>query len=288
MKRYAALTLCLSPLFLQAAEEGAADTPPTSPWSHHLKVGLYFNSVTSSNAESSNDPTINGDNDNINYTIDVDGRLKWEQGKHSVQEDLKLKYGRRYDEEEKWQENTDSIEYDAKYLYNIQTVHNYYAHVGFDSIFTGPEPEEKAFDPRKGQVSTGYEFKLENILPEKDKFETRIGMRVQRSWGTYAAEANKETQTGLEWVTRYERIQNKQLDYFAQYEFFSEFEDTSHTTHLITAGLNYKITPVFSIKLDLRAYYETEPDDIEAGVADDTYDTWSMRQETLIGMAFAF
>ena len=287
MKSVLPLVLCSIPAGILCAAD-QAPAADASPWSHHLKFTAHISSVSTSNAEASNDATISGTDDNATYTLTLDGRLKWERGPQSIQNDAILKFGRKYDELEKWRDSTDQIDYDGVYKYNISKAHNYYFSIGYDSVFTGPEPEEDALDPATGKVATGYAFKLTNILPEKDAFETRVGARAQRSWGDNASDEQKETTTGLEWVTRYERTQNKQLNYFAQYEFFTEFEDTGHMTHLLTAGLNYKINTLFSIKFDVRAYMETEPDDLDSTPDDDTYDTWAIRQETTIGFYYEF
>lgn len=285
MNRYLfpALIACTSTSVF-AAEPAADD----GPWSHHLKLSVQLSTVTTSNADTSNDATISGTNDNSAYTIALDGRLKWEQGAHSFQNDAILKFGRKYDEDNKWEDSTDQIDYDGNYAFHINGIHNYYANIGLDSVFTGPKPDQDALDPAKGKISTGYALKLKDILPIKDSFETRFGVRAQRSWGDNTTSDQRETEVGFEWVTRYERKQNKELNYFAQYEFFTEFDDMGHHTHLVTAGLNYKINALFSIKFDVRGYMETEPDDLDSTPADDTYDTFAMRQETTIGFSYEF
>ena len=288
MKTLIMCTLLALSLQLTGVEAAPAANAETSPWSHHLKLGFFLNTITTANADTSNDATIGGANDSATYTLNLDGRLKWKEGKNTVQQDLIMKYGRKYDETTKWQENTDEIDYDGTYTHNIATVHNYYTNVGFDTVFTGPDEDESSLDPFTGKISAGYKFSRENILPIKDAFFTRTGVRAQRTWGDNASEEQKDTQTGIEWVTRYERKQTEQLNYFAQYEFFTEFDDTAHHTHLLKAGLNYKITPIFSIKFDIRAYYETEPEEIDAAANNDTYGTLSIRQETMVGFTYEF
>lgn len=284
------LILILGSIFwttdLAGAETDKDQIVEKTPWTHHLKTGLYFNSVSSTKSTASNDPTISGTSASASYTMTIDARLKWEEGVNSFQNDLILKYGKTYEKVNKWIENTDEIDYDGIYRRDINGPHNAYASIGLDSVFTGVEPEGEALDPIIGKVAVGYTYKRDNIFPETDSFEGRVGARAQRAWGDNATAQQKETETGIEVILRYERTKNKQLDYFVQYEFFSEFEELSHNTHLIIAGINYKISPVFSIRFDVRGYYETKPD----GAVDvvDKYNTLALRQETMVGFTYEF
>ena len=94
--------------------------------------------------------------------------------------------------------------------------------------------------------------------------------------------------TGPEVFARYEGTPvkwQKDLKYFAQYEGFAEFNDMSHITNLITAGLTFQFSKYLNLDLALRAYYETRPkeDGITPG-----YNSWSIKQDTLIGVVYSF
>jgi hypothetical protein len=77
------------------------------------------------------------------------------------------------------------------------------------------------------------------------------------------------------------------IRFFAQYEGFSEFNDLSHITNLITVGLTMQITRYIAVELGLRAFYETR-------TKEDTTDSlpgfnqWSVRQDSLFGLTYAY
>ena len=264
------------------AAEGAAQEP--SFWRKTGKVGAFGTSVVSREAAASRDPAINGTTtDTLAYRLSLEVGFDYRAGKHSVDQRLLAKYGRKKDEDADWIEDADETRYDGVYRYSFSKPHFVYADWGWESTFTGPEPEQRAFDPGLLKASTGYGQLYEDLLPESDKLEGRIGAGARKRYG-HISEDEREPQYGLTAFLRYEREQTVSLRYFAQYEGFAEFNDLGHITNVITAGLTAKLSSLLTAELGLRAYYESRPEDADDDATG--YSTWSMRQDTLLGLTY--
>lgn len=268
-----------------AAEPAVADPAPVSAWTYGGEIGAYLSSLASSNAEESRDSTINGSSESINYEIRFTGFLDWTSGKHAVEQDLELKYGRTKEGDAAWTEKIDLVDYDGAYKVEWGQPHFTYFAWGADSVFTGSEPDEEPLDPFTGKVSVGYGQQHEWVEPHEQKFEWRVGVRAQKTWGRALSDDEREVEVGPEVYARYDAAYNEDLSYFAQYEAFGEFEDMGHWTNLLTAGLGFRLTKLLTLKLDLRLYYETEPEDSTSDVG---YDEISLTQETLLGLTYSF
>ena len=85
------------------------------PWTHKFQVSVFGASVSASNAADSHDPTINGAQDNLSYTLKFDGRVTWKQDKHTIDETLLLQFGQRKYTDLDWEENIDEVNYDFTY-----------------------------------------------------------------------------------------------------------------------------------------------------------------------------
>ncbi|NRA38357.1 MAG: DUF481 domain-containing protein [Planctomycetes bacterium] len=269
------------------ALRAALTTPTPSPWSHFIKLSANISSVSVSNNQNSLDPAIGSASESASYVIRADNRLLWQGSLNSVQQDLNLRFGRTYTEETKWTDSSDEIEYNGVWKFSTKERHSTYTNLGYNSVFTGIDIDETPLDPGTGKASTGYSYTLTHKKSYIDKLDTRCGVRAQRRWGDNAIPRKKETETGIEIVILYEREQNKQFSYNLSYELFSEFDDLQHTSHLVTAGINYNITHWLAFKFDLRAYYESIPED-EVSTDNDPYDTLGIRQESLIGFTAEF
>jgi len=279
----------LIPLLLLATTLFAEDAPDAGPWSHEAKISLSGNAVSGHNAEDSRDTAIGDTTDTFTWRAGFDGKLVYEVPRHAWRQRLNMAYGRQRDDESgdrSWRERIDEILYDSQYDLKFKEIHSWYTAWGADSVFTGPEPDEDPFDPTLVRVSTGYSQHFKNLLPEEDELTWRVGVRAQRHFGGSLRSEDRVWASGIEGRIRYDRKQNELLDYFGQYEIFSEFEDLAHITHLLQAGINYKLNSLLSFSFNVRAYYESEPDD----AAEDAigYDEFSWRQETLFGLIYSF
>ena len=279
-----ALACSLAIPHLQAAEGDAPPPPDEEPqgWTRSAQLGGFFTSVATRNADESRDSAIAGSTEAISYLLSIDGRLDWRQDLHSVEQTAVLKFGRLKEEDRPWTENTDQIDYDGAYKYQLKKPSYMYGAWGLDTVFTGAEPDNEPFDPATAKISAGYGQKYTWSDPAR-KWDWRVGARAQRSWGRLLTEDDREIQTGIEFVTRWESKPREDLSYWLQYEAFSEFEDLNHITNLFTASLDYQLMKYLTLKLSLRAYYETEPDDAETDIG---YDDLSLRQETWLGMTY--
>jgi len=270
-----------------AAGDGAA-AEGASPWTAGLELGAFLSNVATANAEDSRDPTIAGTTESISYEVNATGELDWERGHHAVVQDLILKYGRLKEEDEAWTEKIDLIDYDGAYKYQWREPHFVYGAWGGDSVFTGVEPDEEPLDPFRAKASTGYGQRYREAEPVKWAFEWRAGVRAQKTWGRHLTDREREVEIGPEAFARYEAKHSDDLSYWVQYEAFSEFDDLGHVINLLTAGFNYRFTQALSLKLGLRAYYESEPDDLEDGESDAGFDEVSLVQDTLLGVSYSF
>lgn len=275
------------------AVPGAADAAaePVSNWELKGRFGAFFNNVNTTNHETSRDPTISGTSSSTSYLGTYDGQFNWKSGKDSVDNLVKARYGRIRTEGSDWDENNDEFRYDGVYRREIIQPHFIYLGWGLETVFTGPDPYGYAFDPTTGRVSGGYGQRYEDFLPDKNSLEARIGARAQQRWGPSVADKDGDIETGIEAFFRYEHLLKRgdgdyDVRFFAQYEGFSEFDDLGHITNLITAGLTMQITRYLAVELGLRAYYESEKKDTVSPSAG--YDEWSIRQDSLFGLTYAY
>lgn len=253
-------------------------------WRSTGKFGAFGSSVVTREATTSRDPAIAGTgNDTVAYRLSLETGLDHRNGRHSLDQRLLAKYGRQRDDVSGWLEDADEIRYDGVYRYTIRAPHFVYTDWGWESTFTGPEPEQRPFNPGLLKASAGYGQLYEDLLPESDKLEGRLGAGVRKRYG-HISDLEKDPQYGLTAFLRYEREQTVSLRYFAQYEGFAEFNDMGHVTNVVTAGLTAKLSTLLTAELGLRAYYESEPED--AGTDDAGFDQWSLRQDTLLGLAY--
>lgn len=265
--------------------------PPASNWTFTGRLGAYLANVGTANAETSRDTTIATTSDSTSYLLTYEGQANWRSDKDSVDNLLKARYGRIRTEGQEWSENNDEIRYDGVYRREFFAPHFVYLGWGAESVFTGPDPQNYAFDPTTGKVSTGYGQRYEDFLPEKNHFEARLGVRAQQKWGPSVPPEDDEIETGIEAFARYEHLLKRgegayDVRFFAQYEGFSEFDDLEHLTNLVTAGLTMQLTRYLAVELGLRAYYETRPnDDDGTGIG---YNQWSMRHDSLFGLTYQY
>lgn len=283
---------------LAAAENGAAPVqvpgagaPPASHWTIAGRLGAYFANVATSNADTSRDPTIAGTSESTSYLLTYEGQANWKSDRDSIDNLLKARYGRLRTEDQDWQENNDEIRYDGVYRREVHQPHFVYLGWGAESVFTGVDPHNYAFDPTTGKVSGGYGQRYEDFLPDKNHCEGRIGARAQQRWGASVPGEDDGIETGIEAFLRYEHLLKRgdgeyDVRFFAQYEGFSEFNDLDHITNLVTAGLTMQLTRYLAVELGLRAFYETKPKrDDGTGLG---YDEWSIRQDSLFGLTYQY
>ncbi len=282
-----ALAFAASPLVAAEAEDGPAAVDEAAEdaegWSARGQIGAFFTSVVARRQEASRDATISGTTETIAYILDFDGALDWREGDHAVEQTLILQFGRQREQDQAWIESSDEINYDGAYKYHLEDPHFMYGAWGADSVFTGSQPEEEFLDPFTVKVSAGYGQQYTWTEPRR-KWEWRAGVRAQKTWARGLDEEGREIVTGIEFVTRYEAKPLPDLAWWIQYEAFSEFEDPGHIINLLTANLDYQLLRHVTLKLSLRAYYESEPEDVDSAVG---YDEVSVRQETLIGLTYA-
>jgi hypothetical protein len=267
------------------------EAPPASNWVFSGRLGAYVANVSSANADTSRDATIATSNESTSYLFTYEGQANWRSDLDSVDNLLKARYGRLRTAGQSWQENNDEVRYDGVYRRELLRPHFVYLGWGAESVFTGPDPKNYAFDPTTGKVSGGYGQRYEDFLPDKNHVEARVGVRAQQKWGASVPADDDEIVTGIEAFARYEHVLKRgdgeyDVRFFAQYEGFSEFEDLEHITNLVTVGLAVQLTRYLAIELGLRAYYETRPKhDDGTGVG---YHQWSMRNDSLFGLTYQY
>ena len=263
----------------------AADEHPDG-WRHEARVGLQISSVVVDNNDESRDATIQGSQTNISYLGSFDGNLIYQQQKHSVEQRLELRYGRVRQEGSSWDENNDQLSYDGDYRYKFNKPQYGYVGWGLDTVFTGIEPDEEPLDPATVNASAGYGQKREHTGDKPWLFDWQAGLRVQRTYGRGLGSDGREAQVGIEFQVRYESKPKDDFDWWAQYELFVPGDDAGNHQHLLTAQANYQLTSVLQLSVALRAYYEGESEDAADGAVG--YDELSLRQETLLGLAYSF
>lgn len=267
--------------------DASLQDPPRSRWTVSGRLGAYVASIATSNAETSRDTTIATTGESTSYLFTYEGRADWKSDRDSIDHLLKARYGRIRTENQAWQENNDELRYDGVYRRELFRPHFVYLGWGGESVATGPDPDNHAFDPTTGKASTGYGQRYEDFLPDKNHCEGRVGVRAQQSWGASVPVGDDEMETGIEAFLRYEHLLKRgdgeyDVRFFTQYEGFSEFEDLSHITNLVTAGLTMQLTRYLAVELGVRAYYETMPERDDGTGAG--YDEWGVRQDSLFGL----
>ncbi len=253
-------------------------------WITSGRIGFFFTSVENHHSDRSNDPAIASTTSSTTLLAQFDGSAIYVRDPWRVENTLQVKYGKQRVQSSGWIENTDLIDYDTIASYSLGEPHFLYGAVGADTVIT-EDPGDGVFEPGTAKVSTGYGQRYENMLPITDRFEARIGVRAQRRWGRHISNSAKEWEVGPEFIARYERKQTTSLRYWIQYEAFAEFEDMAHVSNLGTAGLDLQVSKFITVLLGLRAYYESEPKDADAGNTS-TYDNMSWRTDTLIGLTY--
>jgi hypothetical protein len=271
----------------------APQPPPVPPpadllgWSHQFRSGMYFNSVyISDESASAPDPTIRGSSSSLSYRGIFEGALAWRSETSALDQKLRLAYGQVRQEDASWLENADEIRYDGVYRRDISKPTFVYRSWGLETVFTSAPPDEDFADPIRVHAGWGIGQLYKDLFAADDALEWRLGVRVQKAWGDQLAPHQDDLTFGPEALLRYEREIDEFRTFFAMYEGWSEFEDLSHVTNLVTAGVNVRFSTYLTIELALRMYYESRPEDL----APDTpgYSRWHIRQDTLIGATAVF
>lgn len=276
-------------ILLAATALAAEDAPPAEGWSSTGKGSLQLSNVSTGNADTSRDPTISSSDRTSAWTSTLEARVLWRREPDSVEQNLKLQFGRSRTNDDPVSENADELRYDGIYRRTMHAPHYLYGGWHADSVFTGPEPEKRPLDPITAWLDTGYGQLYENFLPVSNRFDGRLGARLQKRWGASLLEDERSLEFGPELFLRYEQTVFQEdahlLRWFAQYEGFTEFNDLRHVANLITAGLTAQVAKYLTLDVGLRAYYETVPkeygNDRPAG-----FNEWSLRQETLVGLTY--
>ncbi|MFW5859086.1 MAG: hypothetical protein ACOCYP_03605 [Planctomycetota bacterium] len=287
-----ALALCLSlPAALSAAEvEAPANDDQQYGWDHDGRVGLFLNSILIDNAEQSRDPSITSSEQTVAWTAAFDGALDWTAPYQALEQTLELKFGQQKQDDQAWFESNDLIEYDGVYKALFQRPRYVYGAWSATSVFTGPEPREDPFDPLLVAASAGYgeQHSSREQIEEEPRWslDLRLGVRAQRRFSPNADSRDLEWEFGPEGLVSFQARPHTTVGYELRYEVFSEFGDLGHVTHLFTASATIAVATYVDIDLDLRAYYEGEPEDAPADAGG--YDEIAVRQETLIGIVYSF
>lgn len=278
--RYPLVILLLANLL-----SGEDAPPPADGWAHKTKLGVFFQNTSSTKAETSRDPSIAGTSDSLSYKLSGDATVVWKQDKDRVEQQIEAYYGEiQTDEQDGWSENSDRLFYGATYERTLSKPQFLYGNSTVESAFTGPDPDNAAFDPTTAKLSTGYGHRYENLLPERDSLVWRTGVYVRKRWRNDAPDSEVETLHGPEWYVRYERQQSTDISYFVQYDGYAEFNDLEHVANSVEAGVSGKVANLFTVELKVRAYYEARPKD--AAGSDEGYSEWSLRQEALLGLVW--
>lgn len=286
MNRLGRSSLVLLQVLPSLAVEGQPEPAPSASLSREGRIGVFVTSVVTSQAATSHDPTIASSSDTTSWQSKGEGRWNWKREADSWENTLNLAYGRQFTDAGGWRENEDQIRIASVFGHAISGPHGIYAAAGIDSVFTGGQEQEHPLDPLTGRLSSGYRYRRESVLPKEWLFDGRLGIRLQRTWGSGLSEEQREWEIGPELVLRGEWQPDERLSGWLQYEAFSEFSDPGHATNLLTAALLCKLSTVLTVDLSLRAYYETTPSG--AGADRTGYNELSLRQMTLLGLSYVF
>lgn len=287
------LGICALPLAAEAgpaaadAAPPAVDAAPPSPWSHEGRIGLFINTSSNSNADSSLDATIADSNEYYSYQASFNGSLTWEVDPQEVEQTLIADFGRQKDEEDAWEDGNDVIDYDAIYRYHLNEHQRLSGAIGIDSVFTGKAPDNELFDPTLLKIIAGYGQEFDWKIDERvTSAEWRTGPRAQRRFGRGLGPERRDWEAGWELYGKVSYAPREGVEFWAAYEAFAEFNDPGHISNLLTGGIAYQLTAYITATLSVRGYYETAPEEI----ADDTpgYDEFSYMQDSMIGLTYTF
>ncbi len=271
------------PWLLLVALAGAALPAVEEGWSTTGRFGLFGTSVGTRGSDTSRDPTIHGTTDSTAVQGRLESELDWRHEANSVDQHLRVVYGAIHQAEVGWAENADEIRYDGVARHMLRVPQFLYLGWGLETVFNGPQPAQRPFDPAMAHASLGYGILLEDLLPQTDQLELRVGLRTLRRWGDSLAADQRHLESGPEAFARYARKVTPDLSYRMQYEGFSHFRDLGHTTHLVTAGLDVALARHLTLTVAVRGYYETHPEDDDGRPG---YDELGLRQETLLGITY--
>ncbi|MFM2055514.1 MAG: hypothetical protein RL456_3551 [Pseudomonadota bacterium] len=270
---------------LAAAGEADPAAAPPGPWSWTLRLGAYFRNTSSDNATTSRDTAIAGTEDSLSYKGAGEGTLVRRTEGHRFEQRLQADYGRLYAErQDGWSENADRIFYAATYELGLGGPHFIYGNATGESVFTGPEPERHPLDPAVAKLSAGYGQRHENLFPLHDALVARLGAYARKRWERGAPAYRTDPASGPEAYLRYDRTMSEQIAWFAQAEAFGHFDDPGHAICVGEAGLSVRMAAALTVEVKGRGYYESQPRQAEG--SDSGYDSWSWRQETLIGLVW--
>jgi hypothetical protein len=272
-------------LGLCAALPAVDPEPPVQPWSWKVRLGVFMQNVASTGAEESRDPTIASSTDSSSYTIKGEFQPVWESGGNRLEQRIETEYGQlRTDDCQGWVENSDRLAYGVTYERSLGRPYLLYGNGSALTVYTGAEPDSEAFDPFIAKLSTGWGLRQTGLLPIEDSWVCRIGWFVSKRWEHDAPWYQTRTRTGPELQIPYERKQSEDVGYFIQQDAFGDASDPRHAALRGQAGLRVAVAKRISVEFGVRAYYESEPE--EAGGDPLGYDSWSLRQEALVGLVW--
>lgn len=281
-----------------AAAAPAAPAPDDlAAWTYKGRTGLFLTNVyVRENAADSPDPAIHSTTSATSYLVSLEGALGWKRGPLSLDQELKIKYGRLKQAGSAWQVNNDESRYDGVFRYELEKPTFIYGGWGAQTVLRGPDPENSPFDPFTAHASAGLGQIFQDLLVrpqpglpddqrEKNRLEWRLGVRIEKRWGTVLVAPEGNFRIGPEAYLRYEHQLSKDLRLFVQGEGQSEFKDLAHVTALVTAGLTAQLSTYLSADLGFRAYYEARPRQVDQAPG---YNEWAIRQDTLLGLVYSF
>lgn len=259
------------------------DAGKPSPWTWDLRLGAFLQNIGSHNARESRDPAIAGTRDDVSYKFSGSGSVVWREGRDRFEQRGDIEYGEiRTQDSGKWTENADRLSTTVIYERTLVRPHFVYLKTQADSVFTGPDPDNAAFDPLIVKGSLGYGQRHEGLLPLRDALVGRAGVYVRKRWEQGAPGLQTRVAVGPELLLRYERDQSEDVAYFAQAEVLGEFADPGHAVATAEGGIDVKVGAALAVVLKARAYYESRPEAV--GVDVPGYDEWSLKEEALLGL----
>jgi hypothetical protein len=272
-----------------AAADAAFAPPPLPGWACTGRLGLFANTVSTANADTSRDSEVNSSVHSTSFIGTLDGTLWWRgENTDEVEQRLQARYGISRTGEGDWTETSDFIEYDGVYRHRYALRRALYGSLTGVSAFVGPDPWNAPFDPLKAALAAGHSWLYDNMMPLSDRLEVRCGVRIQKTWGRSLDPYLSEVETGPEVFLRYQRQQTPDLSWWAQFDLFSEFNDLGHVEALGTAALQLQLTSIIAVDLRVRTYYERRPSDLPERLSTVAYDRIGLRGETLIGATISW